>query len=88
VAAHVRGMAAQMLAAIGVRRVPQPWPSTTARGTMAASSTAGWSTPPAEVTGRDAGIDARAVPLMMTDEEATAAMVREAYAVAASRAAR
>jgi LPPG:FO 2-phospho-L-lactate transferase len=88
---HVRGMAAQMLAAIGVETsaaaVAEHYGARDRGGVLD-----GWLVDTADAAEvdrvRDAGIDARAVPLMMTDEEATAAMVREAYAVAASRAAR
>ena len=82
---HVRGMAAQLLSAIGVE---------TSAGAVAEHYAArrlggvldGWL-----VDRRDAGevdrveaaeIACRAVPLMMTDLDATAAMVREAYALA------
>ena len=88
---HVRGMAAQMLAAIGVETsaaaVAEHYGARDRGGVLD-----GWLVDTADAAEvdrvRDAGIDARAVPLMMTDEESTAAMVREAYAVAASRATR
>lgn len=83
--AHVRGMAAQMLAAIGVETsaaaVAEHYGSRRAAGVLD-----GWL-----VDERDAeqvrrveaaGIACRAVPLMMSDPDATAAMVREAYALA------
>ena len=88
---HVRGMAAQLLAAIGVETsaaaVAEHYGARDRGGVLD-----GWLVDTADAAEveriRDAGIDARAVPLMMTDEEATAAMVRAAYAVAASRVAR
>ncbi|MBY9076443.1 2-phospho-L-lactate transferase [Nocardioides sp. WL0053] len=88
---HVRGMAAQMLAAIGVETsaaaVAEHYGARDRGGVLD-----GWLVDTADAAEvdrvRDAGIDVRAVPLMMTDEEATAAMVREAYAVAAARAVR
>lgn len=83
--AHVRGMAAQMLAAIGVETsaaaVAEHYGSRRSGGVLD-----GWL-----VDERDtgevqrveaAGIACRAVPLMMTDPDATAAMVGEAYALA------
>ncbi len=82
---HVRGMAAQLLTAVGVE---------TTAGAVAESYGAratggvldGWLvdvTDSAEVSRVEAaGIACRAVPLMMTDAGATAAMVREAYALA------
>jgi LPPG:FO 2-phospho-L-lactate transferase len=82
---HVRGMAAQLLTAVGVE---------TTAGAVAESYGArrtggildGWLvdvTDSAEVSRVEAaGIACRAVPLMMTDVGATAAMVREAYALA------
>ena len=82
---HVRGMAAQLLTAVGVE---------TTAGAVAESYGAratggildGWLvdvTDSAEVSRVEAaGIACRAVPLMMTDADATAAMVREAYALA------
>jgi LPPG:FO 2-phospho-L-lactate transferase len=57
-------------------------PSTTAPGAPAACSTAGWSTPPTPATWTGcapAGIACRAVPLMMTDHDATAAMAAAAF---------
>ncbi len=82
---HVRGMAAQMLSAIGVETsaaaVAEHYGSRRAGGVLD-----GWL-----VDVRDeeqvarveaAGIACRAVPLMMTDPDATAAMVHEAYALA------
>jgi LPPG:FO 2-phospho-L-lactate transferase len=85
--AHVRGMAAQMLAAVGVETsaaaVAEHYGSRRDGGVLDA-----WL-----VDSRDhdlvsrveaAGIACRAVPLMMSDVEATAAMVREAYDLARS----
>ncbi len=85
--AHVRGMAAQLLTAIGVETsaaaVAEHYGSRRTGGVLD-----GWL-----VDARDsgeverveaAGIACRAVPLMMTDLDATAAMVREAYALAGS----
>jgi LPPG:FO 2-phospho-L-lactate transferase len=84
---HVRGMAAQMLTAIGVETsaaaVAEHYGSRGAGGLLD-----GWL-----VDVRDsgevarveaAGIACRAVPLMMTDPDATAAMAREAYALVES----
>ncbi|HLN78648.1 MAG TPA: 2-phospho-L-lactate transferase [Nocardioidaceae bacterium] len=79
---HVRGMAAQLLAAIGVETsaaaVAEHYGARRTGGVLDA-----WLV---DVRDADqaarveaAGIDCRAVPLMMTDVEATAAMVREAY---------
>jgi LPPG:FO 2-phospho-L-lactate transferase len=82
---HVRGMAAQMLAAVGVETsaaaVAEHYGARRADGILDA-----WL-----VDERDreevarvesAGIACRAVPLMMTDEDATAAMVAVAYDLA------
>lgn len=82
---HVRGMAAQLLTAIGVETsaaaVAEHYGARSAGGVLD-----GWL-----VDERDAdqvarveaaGIACRAVPLMMTDPDATAAMVAEAYALA------
>jgi LPPG:FO 2-phospho-L-lactate transferase len=77
-------MAAQMLAAIGVETsaaaVAEHYGARRTGGVLDA-----WLV---DVSDADqaarvqaAGIDCRAVPLMMTDVEATAAMVREAYAL-------
>ncbi len=84
---HVRGMAAQVLAAIGVETsaaaVAEHYGSRSDGGVLD-----GWL-----VDERDgdqtsrverAGITCRAVPLMMTDPATTAAMVRDAYDLAAS----
>jgi len=78
---HVRGMAAQMLAAIGVETgaaaVAEHYGARTRGGILD-----GWlvdSSDESEVARvLEAGIECRAVPLMMTDLEATAAMAREA----------
>ena len=75
-------MADKVLAAIGVE--------TSAAGrrrctTARLCSTAGWSTPPTPTpcpAVEAAGIAARAVPLLMTDLDATTAMAREALALA------
>jgi LPPG:FO 2-phospho-L-lactate transferase len=88
---HVRGMAAQVLAAIGVETsaaaVAEHYGSRRDGGVLD-----GWL-----VDERDgdqttrverAGIACRAVPLMMTDPDATAAMVRDAYDLAAAVGAR
>ncbi len=82
---HVRGMAAQMLTAIGVETsaaaVAEHYGARRTGGVLD-----GWlvDVRDAEETARvdAAGIPCRAVPLMMTDLDATAAMVREAYALA------
>ncbi|HEX6246444.1 MAG TPA: 2-phospho-L-lactate transferase [Nocardioidaceae bacterium] len=83
---HVRGMAAQMLAAVGVETsaaaVAEHYGARRSGGVLD-----GWL-----VDERDedqvarveaAGIGCRAVPLMMTDHDATAAMVARAYDLAA-----
>ena len=83
---HVRGMAAQMLAAIGVETsaaaVAEHYGARSSGGVLD-----GWlmDTADAADVGRveAAGISCRAVPLMMTDVDATAQMVREAYSLAA-----
>ena len=83
--AHVRGMAAQMLAAIGVETsaaaVAEHYGARGAAGILD-----GWLVDErdGDQVGRveRAGIGCRAVPLMMTDVDATAAMVSEAYALA------
>jgi LPPG:FO 2-phospho-L-lactate transferase len=85
--AHVRGMAAQVLAAIGVETgaaaVAEHYGSRREGGVLD-----GWLvdvSDEAEVARVEAaGIACRAVPLMMTDLDATAAMVREAYLLARS----
>jgi LPPG:FO 2-phospho-L-lactate transferase len=82
---HVRGMAAQMLAAVGVETgaaaVAEHYGARRAGGVLDA-----WLVDERdreEVTRvEEAGIACRAVPLMMTDENATAAMVAEAYDLA------
>jgi len=83
---HVRGMAAQMLTAIGVETsaaaVAEHYGARSSGGVLD-----GWlmDTADAADVGRveAAGISCRAVPLMMTDLHATAQMVREAYSLAA-----
>ena len=88
---HVRGMAAQMLASIGVETsaaaVAEHYRSRRDGGVLD-----GWLVDErdGEQTARveRAGIACRAVPLMMTDADATASMVREAYDLAATVAAR
>jgi LPPG:FO 2-phospho-L-lactate transferase len=83
---HVRGMAAQLLTAIGVETgagaVAEHYGARGAGGLLD-----GWlvDTADADEVARveGAGIACRAVPLMMTDTEATARMVLEAYALAA-----
>lgn len=82
---HVRGMAAQMLSAIGVETdaaaVAAHYGPRRSGGVLD-----GWlvDTTDADKVARveSAGIACRAVPLMMTDADATAAMAREAYALA------
>jgi LPPG:FO 2-phospho-L-lactate transferase len=86
---HVRGMAEQMLAAIGVEvsaaAVAEHYGARSAGGVLD-----GWlvDTVDADEVARveAAGIACRAVPLMMTDHDATAAMAQEAFALARSRA--
>src|SRR3954454_17791922 len=83
--AHVRGMAAQLLAAIGVEvsaaAVAEHYGSRPSGGVLD-----GWlvdSADAALVTRVEAaGIACRAVPLMMTDHDATAAMAAEAFQLA------
>jgi LPPG:FO 2-phospho-L-lactate transferase len=84
---HVRGMASQLLDAIGVETtaaaVAEHYGARSAGGVLD-----GWLVDESD-TGQvarveEAGIACRAVPLMMTDPDATAAMVREALALAAS----
>jgi LPPG:FO 2-phospho-L-lactate transferase len=83
---HVRGMAAQLLSAIGVETgagaVAEHYGARTEGGLLD-----GWlvDTDDADEVARveGAGIACRAVPLMMTDTEATAGMVLEAYELAA-----
>lgn len=82
---HVRGMAAQMLAAVGVdtsaAAVAEHYGVRAAGGVLD-----GWlvdEQDAAEVARvESAGIACRALPLMMTDPDATAAMVRAAYRLA------
>jgi LPPG:FO 2-phospho-L-lactate transferase len=82
---HVHGMAAQLLTAIGVEvsaaGVAEHYGARGRGGLLD-----GWlvdTRDAAEVERvRAAGIACRAVPLMMTDTSATAAMVREAYDLA------
>jgi LPPG:FO 2-phospho-L-lactate transferase len=84
---HVRGMAAQMLTAVGVRTsaaaVAQHYGPRRSGGVLD-----GWLMDAADAADvgvvEAAGVRCRAVPLMMTDEEATARMVREAYSLAAA----
>ena len=84
---HVRGMAQQMLSTIGVEvsaaGVARHYGSRAAGGVLD-----GWlvdERDSAEVARvEDAGIACRAVPLMMTDDEATAAMAAAALALVAS----
>ncbi|HYO38258.1 MAG TPA: 2-phospho-L-lactate transferase [Nocardioidaceae bacterium] len=83
---HVRGMAAQVLAAIGVpvsaSGVAQHYGARSAGGVLD-----GWLVDTADAaeveTVRGAGISCRAVPLMMTDVAATAAMAEAAFVLAA-----
>lgn len=83
---HVRGMAAQMLTAIGVETtaaaVAEHYGTRSADGILD-----GWLMDVADVADvarvESAGISCRAVPLMMTDVDATADMVREVFAMAA-----
>jgi LPPG:FO 2-phospho-L-lactate transferase len=79
--APVHGMADKVLAAVGVEStaaaVAQHYGSGLLDGWLVDTVDAG-STQAVE----DAGIRCRAVPLMMTDTEATAAMAREALALA------
>src|SRR3954447_14923258 len=85
---HVRGMAEQMLAAIGVEvsaaAVAEHYGARNAGGVID-----GWlvDTPHADqvAQGQAAGIDCRAVPLMMTDHDATAAMAQAAFELAGDR---
>lgn len=79
--APVRGMADRMLSAVGVETtaaaVARHYGSGLLDGWLVDTADAG------EVQAvEDAGIRCRAVPLMMTDTEATAAMAREALALA------
>ena len=82
---HVRGMAAQVLAAIGVETsaaaVAEHYGDRGAGGVLD-----GWLVDVRDseevVRVEAAGIACRAVPLMMTDLDATAAMVRQAYELA------
>ncbi len=88
---HVRGMAAQMLAAIGVETsaaaVAEHYGARSSAGVLD-----GWLMDDADAADVDrvqaAGVACRAVPLMMTDHDATARMVLQAYALAAAAPAR
>ena len=88
---HVRGMAAQMLTAIGVdtsaAAVAEHYGARSSGGVLD-----GWLVDTADADDVDrveaAGIRCRAVPLMMSDTDATAQMVRDAYTLAAGRPAR
>jgi len=83
--APVRGMADRMLAAIGVETsaeaVALHYGSRAAGGLLD-----GWLVDTADVGDvervRDAGLDCRAIPLMMTDHDATAAMAEAAFEMA------
>jgi LPPG:FO 2-phospho-L-lactate transferase len=85
--AHVRGMASQLLSAVGVETsaaaVAEHYGARRTGGVLD-----GWlvDVRDGDLAGRveDAGISCRTVPLMMTDVEATAAMVRETYSLAGS----
>jgi LPPG:FO 2-phospho-L-lactate transferase len=85
---HVRGMAEQMLAAIGVEvsaaAVAEHYGARSAGGVID-----GWlvdSADAGEVSRvQAAGISCRAVPLMMTDHDATAAMAQAAFELAGDR---
>ncbi|HEX5984907.1 MAG TPA: 2-phospho-L-lactate transferase, partial [Nocardioides sp.] len=82
---HVRGMAAQMLTALGIEvsaaAVAEHYGARSGGGVVDA-----WLVDEADADAVErveaAGIRCRAVPLMMTDLDATAAMVDEAYALA------
>jgi LPPG:FO 2-phospho-L-lactate transferase len=82
---HVRGMATQLLAAIGVETsaaaVAEHYGARASGGVLD-----GWLVDVQDAAAvervEDAGIACRSVPLMMTDLAATAAMVREAYDLA------
>lgn len=86
---HVRGMAAQVLAAIGVETaaaaVAEHYGARTANGVLD-----GWLMDVADIADvarvESAGISCRVVPLMMTDVDATATMVRAACALAVEHA--
>ena len=83
--AHVRGMAAQMLTALGIEvsaaAVAEHYGARSSGGVIDA-----WLVDEADADAVErveaAGIRCRAVPLMMTDHDATAAMVDAAYALA------
>ncbi|WP_019546907.1 2-phospho-L-lactate transferase [Streptomyces sulphureus] len=79
--APVRGMADKVLAAVGVETTAAAVARHYGSGMLD-----GWLVDTADVSAVDeveeAGIRCRAVPLMMTDDEATAAMAREALALA------
>lgn len=82
---HVRGMAAQLLTALGIEvsaaAVAEHYGARSGSGVID-----GWLVDTADADAVErveaAGIRCRAVPLMMTDLDATAAMVDEAYALA------
>ncbi len=82
---HVRGMAAQMLTAIGVEvsaaAVAEHYGARSSGGVLD-----GWLVDTADAGDvervRTAGLDCRAVPLMMTDHDATAAMAEAALEMA------
>jgi LPPG:FO 2-phospho-L-lactate transferase len=82
---HVRGMAAQMLSAIGVEvsaaGVAEHYGARSRGGVLD-----GWLVDTADAGDvervRAAGLDCRAVPLMMTDVDATAAMVDAVFDLA------
>jgi LPPG:FO 2-phospho-L-lactate transferase len=82
---HVRGMAAQLLEAVGVEvsaaAVAELYGARSAGGVLD-----GWLVDESDAAAVDrvgqAGIRCRAVPLMMTDHDATAAMVDAAYELA------
>lgn len=85
---HVRGMATQLLTALGVETsaaaVAEHYGARGRGGILDA-----WLVDSADAAGTSrveaAGITCRAVPLMMTDTATTAQMVREAYALAGAR---
>ena len=82
---HVRGMAAQVLTAIGVEvsaaGVAEHYGARSRGGVLD-----GWLVDTADAGDvervRDAGLDCRAIPLMMTDHDATAAMAEAALEMA------
>jgi LPPG:FO 2-phospho-L-lactate transferase len=85
---HVRGMAEQLLAAIGVEvgaaGIAEHYGARTRGGILD-----GWLVDTADAGEvarvQAAGIDCRAVPLMMTDHDATAAMAEAAFELAMAR---